>query len=63
MKRKEKQNFLITEDLPDTEQVLIGIRALEQLKLLTFNWPENLDFSALKVCETTGPSKKETKHF
>jgi hypothetical protein len=48
MGRQETLNFLITPDLPREEQVLIGIRALEKLKLLPVNWPANLDFDFLK---------------
>jgi hypothetical protein len=49
MKRKETITFLITKDLPKTEQVLIGIDALKQLKLLPFNWPHSLNFPSLEV--------------
>jgi hypothetical protein len=54
IKRKEKLTFLIRKDLPETEQVLIGIGALKQLKLLPFNWPHSLNFPSLEV-DLKGP--------
>jgi hypothetical protein len=47
MKRKETLTFLITEDLPERKQILIGIDAFKQLRLLPNNWPHNLDFPSL----------------
>jgi hypothetical protein len=37
-------NFLITLDLPNSEQGMIGLRALETLRLTPRNWPRNLTF-------------------
>jgi hypothetical protein len=42
--RQDILTFLITLGLLREEQVLLGIRALETLKLLPVNWPANLDF-------------------
>jgi hypothetical protein len=63
IKRKETINFQITEDQRNTDQRLIRIRVPEQLKLLPFNRPENLDFPTLKVCETTVPAAVVTETF
>jgi hypothetical protein len=52
LKRQGLLTFLITEDLPETEQILMGIDTLKQLQLLPYNWPHDLDFLSLKTVAT-----------
>jgi hypothetical protein len=62
MKRKETLNCLITIDLPETEQILIGIDALKQLRLLPYNWPHDLNFPSLETSSKkprTKPSREQ----
>jgi hypothetical protein len=42
---------LVTPDFPIDEPVLVGIRALQTLRLLPKNWPENLYFGGIDVEE------------
>jgi hypothetical protein len=57
LKKQGSLCFLITEDLPETEQILIGIDALKQLKLLPYNWPHDLNFNTPETDSTEKRSK------
>jgi hypothetical protein len=62
LKRKETLTFfLVTKDLPDKEQVLIGIGALKQLELLPSRWPHSLDFASLEANQSKLPDKAYCK--
>jgi hypothetical protein len=57
LQKQSSLSFLVTEDLPENEQILIGIDALKQLKLLPYNWPHNLNFDFPE----TSTTKRRTK--
>jgi hypothetical protein len=59
----EVLTFLVTPDLPNEEQVLLGIHALESLKCLPINWPVNLDFESLEKPTKSKSNKLTTEQI